>query len=154
MGSYPARLNSGLDSRQSENHKTKSPRQNNRGALNRDHGSASLKRGHVPSPVLGAGSNRVSLNLISQSLIESHSLKSAQGPEENKALFIIIGLPLSIHLAQPATRWWAFMLFTTYKKSCCCDSTYSELHFKRTIVTLSYYSSQSLTWQRIPLSGT
>lgn len=117
--------------------------------LDWDHGSTS-----VPGTVLGAGSNSVSLNLISQPLIESHSLKSAQGPEGNKALFIIIGLPLSIHLAQPARRWCAFMLFTTYKKSCCCDSTYSELHFKRTIETLSYYSSQSFKRQRIPLSGT
>ena len=56
------------------------------------------------------------LLLISQLWIESGSVKFVQGPEGNKALFIIIGSPLSIHLALPGITWWAFMLFTAYKK--------------------------------------
>lgn len=66
--------------------------------------------------VLAAGINSVSFNLISQPLIESCSVKSAQGTKGDKALFIIIGSPLTIHLAVPGITWWAFMLFTAYKK--------------------------------------
>jgi hypothetical protein len=55
----------------------------------------------LPGTVLGAGVNSVSLNLISQPLIESCSVKFAQSPKGNKALFIITGSPLSIHLALP-----------------------------------------------------
>lgn len=48
------------------NHKTKSPTQNNRDSTElRSHGSASVKLGHVACTVLGVGSNSVSLNLIS-----------------------------------------------------------------------------------------